>query len=55
MEFVLLMNFSSKVKGDTLNVITSFFLAGRKFPAAANHKINSEMLIEALLFNKMKA
>lgn len=55
MEFVLLKNFSSKKQGDTLNVISSFFLAGWKFATAAYHSINSVMLMEALLFNKMKA
>lgn len=55
MEFVLIRNFSSKVHGDTLNVIMSFFLAGWKFPAAAHHKINSVILMEVLLFNKMEA
>lgn len=56
--FLLIIIFSSKkvVQGDTLNVIMASFLSGWKFPpAAARRQINSVQLMEALLFNKMKA
>lgn len=55
MEFGLLINFPRKVQGDTLNAITAFFLAAWKFPIAAHHKMNSVMLMDTLLFHKMKA
>lgn len=41
--------------GDTWNVIMSFSPASWIFPAAAHNKINFVLLMEALLFNKMKA